>query len=876
MKKQLLIILLLAGFHLTGMAAHIKGGFFTYSYIGPGTGTNLKYHITLTVYMICDPNSGQLSNPINFSFFNANTNAFIRTASVNLTNQYTLSKVYDEPCISGDQTGCKYTIVIYDLPSIELPALAEGYIVSYQRCCRIAGIQNVIGSSSVGTTFTTKIPGTSTFIGAEKNNSPNFLINDTAVICSNNYFQYSFAATDPDNDSLSYEFCDAYSGGATGTPAPDPAANPPYSIIPYAPGFNGSQPLGSSVTINPLTGLISGIAPGLPGQYVICVCVSEYRNGILIEKNRKELHIEVGDCSPLRVQLNPRPAFCKTGLTVSFQNDASGNPAGSTYLWDFGDPASGAVNNSSTNANTNHTFSAAGTYTVKLKVSLAGTCTDSSSTIIRVYPGFYPGFTTTGICYLNPFQFTDTTRANYGNVDSWSWDFGDLTTLADTSHRSTPTWTYPNGGVMNVRLIVTSDVGCVDTIQKQINVLDKPILTLGFTDTLICQFDTIPLNANGVGTFNWTPPINMINPTTANPRVYPMSSTWYYVHLTDAAGCTNTDSVQVRVTTGVFITPMGDSTICQGDTVRLRISSNGLAFNWTPAGSLDNSTLMTPLATVNSTTTYQVTGIIGGCNASKQIKITTIPYPVSQLAADTTICYKTPIRLNPNITGSSFNWSPTTYLSNPRILNPIVTSPDTIRYILSVYDTLGCPKPGRDTIQINVLPEVIAFAGRDTTVVVGQPLQFNASGGTNYTWTPATGLSSTIISNPIGIYSFGTDTVKYRLVVKNASNCPDTAYVMVRIFRTAPSIFVPSAFTPNNDGLNDIFKPITAGIKKINYFRVFNRWGQLVYQTSIDGAGWDGKINGQIQSTNVYVWVVSAVDYLGKDYFAKGTVTLIR
>ena len=303
MKKYLLVLVLaLLGCPLL-FAAHIKGGFFTYQYLGAGTGTNLKYKITLTVYMICNPNAGQLSNPINFSFFNAGTNQFIRTESVAITNQYNLSKTYDEPCITGNEVGCKYTIVVYELASVELPPLADGYIVSYQRCCRIAGINNLLNSAAVGNTFTIKIPGSNAPQNAQTNSSPRFLVNDTAVICQSSYFQLNFSATDPNSDSLSYSFCEAYDGASQSAPSPDIASNPPYTTVPYAPSFSGGQPLGNGVTINPVTGVISGIAPSLVGQYVVCVCVNEYRNGVLIATTRKELHLEVSDCNPLRAQI---------------------------------------------------------------------------------------------------------------------------------------------------------------------------------------------------------------------------------------------------------------------------------------------------------------------------------------------------------------------------------------------------------------------------------------------------------------------------------------------------------------------------------------------------------------------------------------------
>lgn len=873
MKKYLIALLLTLSVCGSLSAAHIKGGFFTYQYLGPGTGSNLRYRVTLTVYMICNPNSGQLSNPINFTFFNGASNQQVSNISVPITSQYTLSKLYDEPCITGNEVGCYYLIVVYDLPSVELPAIPEGYIVSYQRCCRIAGINNLVNSSAVGNTFTIRIPGSGTGQNAQINSSPQFLINDTAVVCRNSYFQTSFAAADTDGDSLSYQFCGAYVGGDTQAPSPNPAANPPYLEVPYAVPYTGTQPLGSSVTINPITGLISGTAPDLTGQYVICVCVNEYRNGVLIATTRKELHLSVNDCNPLRAQLNPRPSFCES-LNVSFSNDASGNPPDAAYLWNFGDPGSG-VNNTSTLPVTSHTFSAPGDYTVKLRVTLQGVCSDSTTTIVKVWPGFYPGFTISGVCVLNPFQFTDTTRANYGVVDNWRWNFGDNNTLADTSIIRTPAWTYSAPGTVNVSLIVTTSKGCIDTVTQTLTVLDKPLINLGFRDTLICQYDSLPLSASGSGNFSWTPLVNIVNPNTPTPRVSPMSTTWYYVNL-DNNGCINRDSVRVRVTPGVLIIPMADTTICQGDTIQLRINSNGLQHSWTPAGPLNDATLMSPLAVTNATTTYQVTGTVGSCTSTKQIKVTPVPYPVAGLSADTTICFNTPALLRGTSDGRTFTWQPTSYLSNPLILNPIARPPSTQRYILSVFDTKGCPKPGIDSVVITVRPEVMAYAGRDTNVVVGQSLQLNATGGVYYNWSPATGLSSTTIPNPVAIYRSAATQIRYRMIASDSMRCPDTAFVTVRVFQTAPSVFVPTGFTPNADGLNDVIKPILAGIKKLNYFRIFNRWGQLVYETQQEGQGWDGRINGQLQGTHVFVWTVSAVSYLDQPYFAKGTVTLIR
>ncbi len=875
MKRFLLAIITFLVLSVSANAAHIKGGFFTYRYLGPGAGTNLRYNITLTVYMICSASPPQISNPNNFSFFNAGSNQFIQDVSVSITNQYFLNKVYEEPCITGDQTGCYYLVVVYDLASIELPSAPEGYIVAYQRCCRIDGIQNLVApSGAVGNTFTISIPGTAVGQNAETNSSPVFLVNDTAVVCSGSYFQYSFQASDPNGDSLSYFFCDAYTGASQALPNPPSATPPPYSFVPYLFPFSGSQPMGSGVFINSATGLISGIAPGITGEFVLCVCVNEYRNGQLIGRSRKELHVVVGNCNPLKALLNPRPTTCD-GFTVNFQNDAPGNPPGTEYLWTFGEPSTGPLDTSIL-ANPSHTYTTAGTFTVRLKVSLSGgICADSTSFQVNVFPGFFPGFTAAGSCISFPFQFTDTTRTNYGVVDTWRWDFGDPTTLADTSHLQNPQWTYSTPGPKTVTLSVTNSKGCVNTAQVTVDVLDKPIITLAFNDTLICRNDAVQLNASGSGVFSWTPPVNIINANTGTPTVSPTSNQWYFVHLNDN-GCLNDDSVFVRVVNTVTLQASNDTTICQGDAIQLNAISDGLAFSWTPAANLNNPNIINPIAITNTTTTYTVVASIGSCSATDQVVVTTVPYPVADAGPPQLICHNTSAQLNASHNGISFSWSPTLYLDNPNILNPVATPPRTTAYILTVFDNKGCPKPGRDTIVVTVNPRVRAYAGRDTIVVVNQPLQFNGSGGVNYVWSPATGLTSTTIYNPIGVYGMNIDSVRYKLVVTDAAGCADSAYVTVRVYKVKPTIFVPTAFTPNGDGLNDTVYPVSVGIKKINYFSIYNRWGQLVFTTTQDRHGWDGTLGSKLQNSGVFVWMVSAIDYIGVPIFLKGTVALIR
>ena len=119
---------------------------------------------------------------------------------------------------------------------------------------------------------------------------------------------------------------------------------------------------------------------------------------------------------------------------------------------------------------------------------------------------------------------------------------------------------------------------------------------------------------------------------------------------------------------------------------------------------------------------------------------------------------------------------------------------------------------------------------------------------------------------------------KGQLIFRENEPCPGVLVVgqgLVRVFKTLPDIFVPNAFTPGKGG-NSVFRPIPVGISRLDYFKVYNRWGQLVYATSAMGQGWDGRVNGKLQDTGSFVWVTQGLSYAGKTIFRKGTMVLIR
>jgi gliding motility-associated-like protein len=197
---------------------------------------------------------------------------------------------------------------------------------------------------------------------------------------------------------------------------------------------------------------------------------------------------------------------------------------------------------------------------------------------------------------------------------------------------------------------------------------------------------------------------------------------------------------------------------------------------------------------------------------------------------------------------------------------------DTGTYTIRAYSLAqnGCPS---DTLSQNIIIYgTYANAGNDTIIAVGQPLQIQATGGKYYSWSPSFGLSSASISNPVAILS---NDITYIVTVSSNAGCPTSDSIKIKVYK-GPTFYVPNAFTPNGDGKNDVFKFTAAGMIEIHFFKVFNRYGQMVYASTNAKQGWDGKVNGKLQTTDTYIWIIEGKDYTGKEIKQQGTVTLLR
>ncbi len=865
--KKFFFILILTSCFLPSSARHVAGGELFYEYLGTNGSSN-EYRITLRLFRDCESNGPFLQNELVSVGIYDGINLYGTLPLPLVQNVYTIQmNTAVNPCLIGTVNVC-YEVGVYSAIT-SLPINANGYTLARYGCCRINNITNLGGAgNNVGSTYATFIPGNNAVGIGNHNSSPQFNVKDTALVCAQKNFILDFGATDADADSLTYTFCEGYTA-PNGSNNQPPTSTLNLNPLPYSSPFGGSIPLGSDVVINPVTGIISGKAPQ-QGQYVVCVCITEWRNGVAISLHRKDFILKVQDCDIVDAELPEKITNCKN-FTVQLENE-SPSSAITSYAWNFGDGAT------STQPTPLHTYADTGTYKATLFVTGPNGCTGYDSTQVFVYPGFFPAFNYTGACFQTPYQFIDSTKATYGSVKSWQWDFGNLGSVTDTSTQKNPVYQYPSAGNATVQLIVSSSKGCIDTIQKNIVILDKPIIQLPFRDTLICSIDTLQLQANGIGNFSWQNNNSIINTNSASPLVFPKDTTTYVVTLTNS-GCVNTDSVKVNVLDFITVS-LNDSTICRTDSFRLQPNSYALQYMWSSNTGEILAPVKNPLVQPLTNTMYYVTANLGKCQDRDSAFIKTVPYPKANAGIDAELCYGNRMQLNGTITGNSFTWWPLNSLRNEQTLTPLIGPITSTTYILTVGDTAGCPKKVSDSVFITVIPAVKVNAGSDTAIVINQPLQLmattNFDNGIVYKWTPFLGLNNPDIANPIALLPNTIDSIKYKVRATIPQGCFGEDELLVKLFKTGPEIFVPSAFTPNNDGKNDIIKPIPVGIKFIEYFRIYNRWGQLVFETNETGKGWNGFIDGKAQPPGTFVFNVQGVDFTGQTIFRKGTVVLLR
>lgn len=493
-----------------------------------------------------------------------------------------------------------------------------------------------------------------------------------------------------------------------------------------------------------------------------------------------------------------------------------------------------------------------------------------------------------------------------------------------------PGWTMVSGANTNIITVIPGTAGgiitartvnsCAD-LRDTIAVTTSPPTVAGRVsgDNTVCAGDgssvmtlsgetgAILKWVSSTDGLNWSAIANTTNQyTTPNPN----TTTWYKAVVQNGSGCSMDSSAAALITVdprsnGGVLSP-DDFSLCIAQTQNNTITLNesvGQIQHWQYSYDNTNWNNFSPayagiqhtIHSINQTTYYRTLVKSGVCppdtSSVARVQFINVPFPEAAIDPDAaSICYGTSTPVNAVITtGTNYTWSNAATLTNtgngvvsalPYAINATATPLQSTSYLLTVTNA-GCPNALSDTFSVAVTPPIIVFAGNDTSIVATQPLQFNITvndpSANIYTWTPGTGLNATTIANPVANLSgMAGSAVTYTVRATTADGCFGEDDIKVLVFTTAPDIFVPSAFTPNGDGHNDVLRPIPVGIAKINYFRIYNRWGQLVFNSSDIQKGWNGTINGQLQSTASFVYVTQGIDYTGKLVTRKGVVTLIN
>ena len=447
--------------------------------------------------------------------------------------------------------------------------------------------------------------------------------------------------------------------------------------------------------------------------------------------------------------------------------------------------------------------------------------------------------------------------------------------LDGTNWQSDSTFSNLGAGIYWVKM---RDGLCIDSVQVTIAQAFPDLLINNITTTAA----TCSGNPDGTITVDVTGGNSVYlyssDGTNFQPgNIFNLTAGDYTITIKDGNGCSISQTVTVPLDNTVTVDAGADEIICEGTSYLLPAVSNGITFAWSPAASLDNATILNPSANPSTTTKYYLTATTGICSNIDSLELFIRPAPIPDAGSDIAICYGKTFQLSGS-GGVSYEWSPATYfVSAANVQNPDVKATSDITYSLMVTDGFNCHSLVPDMVKIDVTPSVKIFAGNDTIAAMNQPIQLtvrelSAAGVTSYTWTPSTFLSNATIASPVATL---TADQRFFVVGTTPDGCQGIDEVLIKVYK-GPDIYVPSGFTPNNDGLNDVLRPVPVGIRDFRFFRVFNRWGEMIFASQDPKRGWDGKIKGVEQGTGTYVWIAEGVDYKGNLVTRKGVVTIIR
>jgi len=602
------------------------------------------------------------------------------------------------------------------------------------------------------------------------------------------------------------------------------------------------------------------------------------------------------------VYLNPvanfnAPAVCN-GIATQF-TDVSTSQNGTLTGWAWDYTSNGTFDSNSQNANT--MYPANGTYSVTLQVTSSMGCFGSTAHTVLVNPNPTVAFSVNNACAGSNFTFSNNSSISNGNIVQSIWNFGD----GSNSSQIAPQHSYASANTYNITLAETSNFGCVAIANQSVIAYPKP--TVNFSAIPVCQSQaSIFSNASSVpggsiASYAWDfTSDGSIDNTTANPiNVYAQGGNFNCtLHAISDKGCVDSTTKTVVV----YYNPVANfnaPSACYTKAMQFTdasVSQSGTITNWdwdyTSDGSFDNisqnpsnvyAASGTFLVTLQIQTNYGCMNVI-----KKPVRVNATPvasFTVSQQKGCPDNMCVSMINNSTMQGGSISHWL---WNFGDNSVSSTQNSPvhcfnsGTYNVSLMVISDSGCTSSYTLNNAVTVYPKPIAgFTYTPENVDITQPLVTivnKAQGATNYLYFISDGF--VVTGQPTFSHEFTSDNAQsYTVlqVVTNSFGCRDSIEQVIKI-NPAYTFYIPNAFTPNGDGTNETFKGTGIGIK--NYtIMIFDRWGELIFQSDDMEKGWDGtfkgKGGGKVQE-GVYVWKVQLRDEANKEHDFDGTVSVIK
>lgn len=814
------------------------GGELYYTLLDANTN---RYEITAQIFIDCENgNTGAIEEDetLIISMWNASTGTYQGDFFMRNPTKRDITENENYNCVINPGNVCISAFVFKTTQTIN-PGL-NGTIISWQRCCRNVIIDNITTPGDVGFTAWTKIPGTSV-----SNNSAYFTEVPPIYVCVDAPLEVDQSATDPDGDSLVYSFNTPYLGGAN-NPAdrrrPNSLATyeaPPFRRAQWVNTFGESvQMIGNpSANIDPKTGLFT-ITPTQIGVFVVGIKVDEYRNGVLIGTTYRDYQYTVIDCEfdvlanftvPNGTTVDGSYTF-ECGDTVNFRNISILRPdLVGTFFWDFGDPTttSDTITTFSKSTPVSYVYPGNGNYTVKLTVT-SDICKDDYEYNIRIRStkDFTLG---PDRIFCETVNYTLDTRIN--DAVSITWNTGE-----------------------SGRFIIARDTGLFiadvsygkcfysDSIHLSFdNVPESKLLE----DTLICDsLFTVTLDVGQPDLFyEWKAPDRR---TTQSIDV---SDTGIYTVAISNTNCTIYDTARVWQATYPVV---GDTLFCN-------------EFDYTiDLGDIEEAEFMWSNGSTSSSTNFTTTG-------TQWVKITqrncmqtdTFILDNSILRVDLGdsmhFCDTMRVVLDAGSDGVIFDWS-------TEETTRTITVDQPGKYSVLVTNAEGCKLADSVSYSLTISPDIAL--GDDTTICVNSPTTIGVPEGYTYEWN--TGDTENSITTIL--------EGKYKVIVTDEFGCTDEDSLFITVDPTAlpNELFIPNAFTPNNDNTNEWFPYSIEVLQPAFKVRVYSRWGEKLFDSEEAGTTrWDGQYKGKKIPAGVYVYMVSYRGCDGDTRTDRGTIHAI-